>query len=90
MENHFLLAQSKLEEFTSDIAEVKRILKEIRSKPQQLNDWITELEAQAILGLKETSLWSLRKSKQLVSSKVGAKTFYSLRSIEKLLNKNQK
>ena len=89
MESHFLLPQSKLEEFTSEIKALKEILKEIKSKPQRLNDWISEAEAQALLGLKETSLWALRKTKKVVSSKIGAKTFYSLKSIERLLQKNQ-
>jgi hypothetical protein len=89
MENHFLLPQSRLDEFNANFKELKGILLEIRSKPQQLNDWISELDAQTLLGLKETSLWALRKKKQLVFSKIGARTFYSLKSIEKLLSKNQ-
>ena len=88
MENHFLLPQSKLDDLTSEINLLKQLLLEIKASPRQLTDWISELEAQKLLDLKETSMWSLRRRKKLVFSKIGSKTFYSLKSIEKLLEKN--
>jgi hypothetical protein len=90
MENHFFLPESRLVEFNSSIKEVKGLLLEVMGRARELTDWIPEMEAQKLLGLKETSLWALRKRKQLVYSKIGSKTFYSLKSIEKLLSKNQK
>lgn len=90
MENHLLLPQSKLEEFTSELKEVKEILNEINQKPQRLTGWLTQAEAMELLDLKETSLWSLRKTRKIEYSKIGAKTFYSLTSIERYLEKNKK
>ena len=89
VENHFLLPQSKFEELSDSLKEIKTLVLEIRNKPRPFQDWIPKLEAQKLLGLKETSLWSLRRRKKLISSKVGARVFYSIKSIEKLMRKNQ-
>jgi hypothetical protein len=89
MDNHFLLPQNKFDELTNRLLEVQKLVTELCLKPRSMTDWVSEAEAQALLGLKETSLWSLRKRKQIVFSKIGSKTFYSVKSIEKLLNKNQ-
>lgn len=75
MENYLLLPQSKLEEFYSTLQEIKSLILEINNKSNLLQDWISESEAQKLLGLKETSLWSLRKRKLIVSSKIGSKVF---------------
>lgn len=89
MSGFILLPQKKYEEFVSKIDQLLELERAAAIKNSRIEDWISEQEAQKLLGLKETSLWALRKRKQLVYSKIGSKTFYSLKSIEKLLNKNQ-
>lgn len=89
MEDHFFLPASSLKEFNASIQELKTLLLEIKGRARELTDWISEAEAQKLLDLKETSLWALRKRGKIVYSKIGSKTFYSLKSIEKLLTKNQ-
>ena len=88
MSEFILIPQKKFDELTQKVDLLLELSKD-SGKLIKLDDWISELEAQKLLGLKETSMWALRKTKQLAFSKVGAKTFYSLKSIEKLLNKNQ-
>ena len=56
----------------------------------QLQDWIDEKKAQALLGLKTTKLWALRKTGELRHSRIGNKVFYSVNSINELLHKNAK
>lgn len=89
MEDHFLLPQSKFEELRGTLNEIKDSISALRIDPAPLGDWITEHDAKKLLGLKETSLWSLRKRKMVTFSKVGAKLFYSRKSIEKLITKHE-
>lgn len=88
MSEFILIPQKQFEDLTKKVDMLVELSKDA-GKVIKMNDWITEAEAQKLLGLKETSMWSLRKKKQIVYSKIGAKTFYSLKSIEKLLEKNQ-
>ncbi|MBP9068395.1 MAG: helix-turn-helix domain-containing protein [Bacteroidia bacterium] len=88
MGEFILIPQKKFEELEQKVDLLIQLGKEA-GKVVKLNDWISEQEAQKLLGLKETSMWALRKKKRVVSSKIGGKIFYSLRSIEKLLDKNQ-
>lgn len=55
-----------------------------------LGDWLSEEQAQELLNLGTTSLWSLRKQKKLVTSKIGNRTYYSRESILELIEKNSK
>lgn len=90
MDQQFLLIpQSKYEELRQKLDQIIEIIQENTGRSQQIDDWIPEKEAQQPLGLKATSLWALRKQKLIKYSKVGSKTFYSLKSISKLLDKNQ-
>jgi hypothetical protein len=88
MENHFLLPQSKFEELTRRLDELENLLKN-QKESIRLGDWVPEAEAQKMLGLKATSLWALRRHKKIRSSKIGCRTFYSLSSIERFLEKNR-
>jgi hypothetical protein len=88
MDQFILIPQVKFDELSQKLDKALAMLGN-GIKPIKIEDWIPEKEAQTLLGLKATSLWALRKQGQLKSSKIGSKTFYSLKSIEKLLNKNQ-
>ncbi len=49
--------------------------------------WLTENEAKETLGKGTTSLWALRKSNAIKSSKIGGKTYYCVDSIKQYLEK---
>ena len=88
MSEFILIPQKKFDELNEKIERILQMCNETR-KSVKMEDWIPEKEAQRLLGLKDTSMWSLRKQRKVISSKIGAKTFYSLKSIERLLQKNQ-
>ena len=66
------------------------ILELAKKTDPRLQDWMPEIEVQKLLGKKTTSLWSLRKSGKIISSKVGGKTFYKTKSIIDLLESGSK
>lgn len=57
--------------------------------PEQLGGFVPASIAMQMLNCKNTTLYNLRKRGVLVWSTVGAKVFYSLDSIKKLLNDNR-
>jgi hypothetical protein len=64
-----------------------KILTLLQNTPDKnhVGDYITEAEAQKILGRKATWFWSMRTKGALAFSKVGNKIYYSKKDIEKLL-----
>lgn len=88
MSEFILIPQKKFDELNEKVDQLLQLYKS-SGNSAKLTDWIPEKEAQQLLGLKETSMWSLRKSRKIISSKIGSKTFYSLKSVERLLHKNQ-
>ena len=72
----------------------KEILNLLKGKPNlsshSIGDYITEEEAQRIVGRKTTWFWDMRTKGKLAFSKVGNKIYYSMRDIEGLLNVNKK
>jgi hypothetical protein len=87
MENTEL--DSKIAEILYKLEDVQKNVLEIAENASPIQGWCTELQTQKILGLKTTALWGLRKQNLIRYSKIGAKTFYNLESIKKLLEKNQ-
>ena len=90
MSEFILIPQKKFDDLDQKVNLLINMMNENSNATIKMNDWICESEAQKLLGLKETSMWALRKKKQITFSKVGAKVFYSLKSIERLLSKNEK
>ena len=72
---------------------LERVENMIRNMPvmsnQNLGDWLSEAQAQELLGYGATSLWGLRKASKLIASKIGGKTYYSKDSIIAFLEKNK-
>lgn len=65
-------------------------LKEIlASKPQQQKRWLKSNEVKELLGISAGTLQNLRVNKTLPYSKVHGTIFYTLDSIEKLLEQNK-
>ncbi len=56
---------------------------------QLLNDWANEAIAMRNLNCKKSTLYYLRKNGKLTYSKIGRKVFYSISSINKLLDENR-
>lgn len=53
-----------------------------------LGDWLTEEQAQELLGKRTTSLWGLRKTGQVKFSKIGGRIYYDRQSILDHLKSN--
>lgn len=65
-------------------------LKEIlASKPQQQKRWLKSNEVKELLGISAGTLQNLRVNRTLPYSKVHGTIFYTLDSIEKLLEQNK-
>lgn len=84
------MTSDMLEQLVDRVAE-KLATKLDAGKPStgETEDWITEKEAQRILGKKATSLWSHRRNGELVYAKVGKKTYYSKESVIALMKANK-
>lgn len=90
MQQTFQLVPSEdLKKIFDEIAELKQIvLQRQEPKDSKLGDWISQKEAQELLGKKYTSLFKLRKDGSLISTKTRP-IFYSLESIQRYLNNNK-
>lgn len=58
--------------------------------PEQLGGYVPASVAKQMLNCKNTTLYNLRKNHKVVWSTIGAKVFYQVESIKKLLNENKK
>lgn len=72
---------------------IDRLNHMVQNQPQthtkDLGDWLDKEQTFELLGLRETSLWSLRKRKKLEFRKVGNRTFYSYKSILDFIEKSK-
>jgi hypothetical protein len=68
-----------------------KILDILENKPEKelVGDFITEGDAQKLLGRKTTWFWNMRTNGLLPFSKVGNKIFYSKRDIQSLLENSK-
>ena len=73
-------------------AKLDRIIEmlERKNKQQPLSKWLSEKEAQSLLGKKATTLWKMRNKGLLEFTKINNKVFYSRESIERLMEYNKK
>lgn len=55
-----------------------------------IGDYISEKEAQQLLGKKTTWFWSMRTKGHISYTKVGNKVFYNKKDLEKYLTENKK
>ena len=79
--------KSYLEGLLENQKEILNLLKgKIDLSSQSIGDYITEEEAQKMLGRKTTWFWDMRTKGKLAFSKVGNKIYYSIKDIENLLN----
>jgi hypothetical protein len=87
LEKNLFGLELKINQLNQHMKEIKSLLVEVNSKYFKWIDWIPEKEAQRLLDVKETTLWGMRKRKLVRHTKLGNKVYYSLRSIEILLDK---
>ncbi len=82
----------RIEKLEAAVALLPRIWDMLQKKQIEsitLGDWIPEKKAEELLGQKKTSLWKLRKSKQLIASETRP-IFYSLESIKTYIKNSVK
>lgn len=86
MEQKFALVKiESLENIYQLLNEIKKKLDKDDGTPtMSLKEWVTEEEAMVILKVKSTSLYKLRKSKQIIATKTRP-VFYNLQSIKSYL-----
>lgn len=90
METKFALVQiESLENIQNDLAEIKSFLQKTKNteKEKKIENWISQKEAMELLGVKETTLYKLRKSQKLRST-ITRPIFYCVKSIQDYLEKN--
>jgi hypothetical protein len=81
-----LIPNHRLEAIEEAQAEILAILKEkVPSNPQAL-DYVDEKKAIQLIGKRATWFWQMRTSGRLKYTKVGAKVFYALDDLKKLVS----
>ena len=53
------------------------------------SDWVTAVEARTILGVGETTLWSMRREGKLKANRIRRKLYFRRKDIEELIESNQ-
>lgn len=87
-----LLPNEKLKELDQKLDIILSLLQK-KSKENSLNiiggKWISEKDAQKILGKKATSLWKMRRDGELSYTKIRNDVFYDFECILKRFEKNK-
>lgn len=81
-----LLDQQTLNEFN---CKLDSILSKLDNKQENTKEWLSANETMEILAIKQTSLWSYRKSGKLTFTKINKKVFYLRKDIIRLLEQNK-
>ena len=80
-----LLPKEQLDDLVKKLDQVLAIVSDNAGKSRQLGDWIPEKEAQSLLGIKTTTLWTMRRIGKIKWRKIRRKVYYSKSSILQLL-----
>lgn len=81
-----LIPNFRLEAIEQAQAEILAILKENKQSETSGLNYVDEKRAIQLVGKKATWFWQMRKSGRLKFTKVGAKVFYSLDELKKLVS----
>jgi hypothetical protein len=84
-----LVPQSFLDGISEKQSQILELLNKDNSSQNPIGDYISEAEAQKLLGRKTTWFWNMRTTGKLAYTKVGNKIFYSKEDIIKLLDTNK-
>jgi len=84
-ESFMLIPTDELNKIQQQLSELRfLILQKQDPKETNLGDWISQEKAIQLLGIKETSLYKLRKAGKLIATQTRP-IFYSLQSIQSYL-----
>jgi hypothetical protein len=80
----------EMKKFNQLLGQVHQMIRQLPVKSNEnLGDWLTEEQARELLQRGATSLWALRKQGKLVTSRIGNRIYYSLKSILDFIDKNK-
>ncbi len=86
MEKLIAISESNFELLNNKLNMLIKLLE--KGKGSVFDGWVTEFEAQKLLGLKTTTLWQMRKEGKIGYSKINGKTYDQLNSLQDQLKKN--
>lgn len=86
--NLVLVPVQMLDEIKHLIHELKSQKEQELNKPEVLGEFISEKEAQKLLGRRTTWFYEQRRSGRLPFSKVGSKVFYRTKDIHALISES--
>ncbi len=84
MSNLIIIEQAALNEFNYKL---DSIISKLEGKQESTKEWLSAQEAMEILKIKQTSLWTYRKSGQLTFTKINKKVYFLRKDIMNLLDK---
>ncbi len=83
---YVIIPHETLETIERNQVEILELLKGKSSPGSEQLNYVDEKKAIQIIGKKATWFWQMRKTGVLKYTKVGAKVFYSLDALKKLVN----
>jgi len=86
--NLLVVPRAFMESLLEGQNKILNLLEKLSDK-SHVGDYVTEPEAQKILGRKATWFWTMRTRGLLTFAKVGSKVFYSKKDIEKFLESHK-
>lgn len=84
-----IITKSDLIEFKQDLLQDIKSLLSTTGKPQQ-KEWLKSSEVKEMLGIKATSLQTLRVTRKLPFTKLGGTLYYAYADVVKVLNDNKR
>lgn len=80
----------ELQTLKKQLKEVKALLTELTDRPHPiLGKWISEDDLKKLLKRGTTWFWEMRKKGKLEYTKLGCETYYSVESLQHLLEENK-
>lgn len=84
-----IITKDDLREFKEELIQDLKSLLFTAGKPDQ-KDWLRSSEVMKMLGIKATSLQTLRITRQLPYTKLGGTLYYERKDVEKALRANKR
>jgi hypothetical protein len=88
--NLLVIPEDAINELLENQKTIMSVISNDENSSSGIGDWIPEKEAQRILGRKTTTMYNLRSTGRIETTKFGSKVFYSKSSILKFLEANKK
>jgi excisionase family DNA binding protein len=84
-----MIPTDEYQALVNKVDNIERLLSQVQTHETGLDGWISEKEAEQLLGIKYGALYKLRMSGELSFSKVGGKVFIQREEIIRLIEKNK-